>query len=102
MRTERDVVEFIIVPPFAQRAAVAAAKDRLAAYLENRFRGYTFRVGPFAPVGDEEEFCVVPLMNFVGDDGKSYMCTRPNRWLLMDIAEACRSFSHTSRTGCAA
>ncbi|ACI55733.1 hypothetical protein Rleg2_2459 [Rhizobium leguminosarum bv. trifolii WSM2304] len=92
MTTEREVLEFIIVPPFKERAAVGAAKERLEHYLGNRFPGYSFKVGPFAPVGDEEEFCVLPLMNFVGDDGNNYMCTPPRRWLLQEIAHACRGF----------
>ena len=92
MGIEREVLEFIIVPPFEQREAVAAAKDRLENYLSVRFPGYCFRVGVFVPVGDEEEFCVLPLMNFVGDDGKSYMCTQPSRWLMQEIADACRQF----------
>ncbi|WEA24060.1 hypothetical protein [Rhizobium binxianense] len=92
MATEREVLEFIIVPPFEQRAAVAAAKERFENYLANRFSGYSFRVGPFAPVGDEDEFSVLPLMNFPGDDGKSYMCTPPKRWFLQEIAQACREF----------
>ncbi|MBY5657145.1 hypothetical protein [Rhizobium leguminosarum] len=90
MATEREVLEFIIVPPFEQRAAVAAAKERFENYLANRFPGYSFRVGPFAPVGDEDEFCVLPLMNFPGDDGSSYMCTPPKRWFVQEIADACR------------
>ncbi|QIG70444.1 hypothetical protein EVB88_060 [Rhizobium phage RHph_N28_2] len=92
MPTERDVIEFIIVPPFAKRVAVVAAKERLESYLENRFRGYSFRVGSFAPLGDEEEFCVLPLMKFVGDDGRSYMCTSPKKWFLQEISNACREF----------
>ncbi|MEH7877001.1 hypothetical protein V7799_04735 [Rhizobium laguerreae] len=93
MATEREVLEFIIVPPFEQRAAVAAARERFENYLANRFPGYSFRVGPFAPVGDEDEFCVLPLMNFVGDDGRSYMCTPPKRWFVKEVANACASFS---------
>ncbi len=92
MGIEREVLEFIIVPPFDQRAAVTAAKDRLENYLSQRFPGYAFKVGPFAPVGDDEEFCILPLMNFIGDDGNSYMCIPPKRWLLQDIANACREF----------
>jgi hypothetical protein len=92
MTTEREVLEFIVVPPFEQRAAVAAAKERLEHYLICRFPGYRFKVGPFAPVGDDEEFCVLPLMNFVGDDGKSYMCVPPKRWFVQEIADACRGF----------
>lgn len=92
MPIEREVLEFIIVPPFEQRAAVAAAKERFENYLADRFPGYSFRIGPFAPVGDEDEFCVLPLMNFPGDDGKSYMCTAPKRWFVQEIADACRHF----------
>ncbi|MGR9076221.1 hypothetical protein [Rhizobium leguminosarum] len=92
MATEREVLEFIIVPPFEQRAAVAAAKERFERYLGNRFPGYRFKIGPFAPVGDEEGFSVLPVMNFPGDDGKSCMCTPPKRWFLQEIADACRDF----------
>jgi hypothetical protein len=102
MTIERQVLEFIIVPPFEQRAAVAAAKERLEHYLICRFPGYRFKVGPFAPVGDDEEFCVLPLMNFVGDDGKSYMCVPPKRWLLLDIAVACKEFDLKGLRGFAA
>ncbi|TBY54556.1 hypothetical protein E0H59_13820 [Rhizobium leguminosarum bv. viciae] len=92
MATEREVLEFIIVPPFEQRAAVAAAKERFENYLGSRFPGYRFRVGPFAPVGDDEEFSILPVMNFPGDDGRTYMCTPPKRWFVQEIAAACRQF----------
>ncbi|OCJ05286.1 hypothetical protein A6U87_14880 [Rhizobium sp. AC44/96] len=92
MATEKDVLQFVIIPPYEQRAAVAAAKERFEHYLGNRFPGYGFKVGPFAPVGEEDEFCVLPIMNFLGDDGKSYMCNQPKRWLLQEIAAACRQF----------
>lgn len=92
MATEREVLQFIIVPPYEQRAAVAAAKERMEVYLGNRFPGYSFKVGAFAPVGDEEEFCVLPIMNFLGDDGESYMCAPPKRWFVQEITEACRQF----------
>ena len=88
----KEVLEFIIVPPFDKRAAVAAAKDRLENFLGHRFPGYSFKVASFAPVGDEYHFCVLPVMNFVGDDGKSYMCEEPKRWLLQEIAYTCTEF----------
>jgi hypothetical protein len=88
----KEVLSFIIVPPFDQRAAVAAARERLENYLSLRFLGYDIKVGPFAPVGSDEGFCVLPIMNFVGDDGESYMCEQPSRWLLHDIACACNVF----------
>lgn len=91
----REVLEFIIVPPYEQRAAVAAAKERFEDYLARRFPGFKFRVGPFAPVGDDEMFCVLPIMNFLGEGGKSYMCEEPSRWFMRDIAQACSDFDLT-------
>lgn len=98
----KEVLEFIIVPPYEQRAAVAAAKERLENFLSHRFPGYSFRVGPFAPVGDEDRFCVLPIMNFVGDDGKSYMCEEPKRWLLQEIAYTCNEFDLNGKRSFAA
>ncbi|WP_200943545.1 hypothetical protein [Rhizobium sp. Leaf321] len=92
MAIEREVLSFIIVPPYAQRAVVTAAKERFEDYLSRRFPGYDFTVGPFAPVGDEDEFCVLPVMNYPGPNGESYMCDPPKRWFVQDIADACASF----------
>jgi hypothetical protein len=88
----KEVLQFIIVPPFEQRAAVAAAKERMEDYLSRRFPGYDFKVGPFAPVGDEDAFCVLPIMNYPGPDGESYMCEPPKRWFMQEIADACGQF----------
>ena len=88
----REVLEFIIVPPYERRAEVAAAKERLAHYLGRKFPGYSFKIGSFAPVGDDQAFCVLPVMNFLGDDGKSYMCEEPRRWFVQEIADACLAF----------
>ena len=102
MATERDVLEFVIVPPFEKRASIAASKARMEAYLRNRFRGYDFQIAPFAPVGDEDHFCVLPVMNYAGDDGKSYMCVPPQSWFLAEIAQACREFDQKGTKSCAA
>lgn len=87
----KEVLEFIIVPPYERRIEVAAAKERLVDYLGHKFPGYSFKVGPFAPVGDEDLFCVLPVMNFIGADGKGYMCEEPKRWFVQDIADACQA-----------
>ncbi len=98
MPTERDVIQYIIVPPFEQRDKVIASKERLEHYLDNRFPGNSFKVARFAPIGDDLEFCVLPVMNFVGDDGNSYMCKEPKRWFMTDIAQACREFDQGLRS----
>lgn len=94
---KHEVLEFIILPPFSRRAAVACLRDQFEQHLRHRFPGYSFRVGPFAPVGSDDDFCVVPVMNFIGDDGKSYMCEPPKRWMLQEISEACRELMHDVR-----
>lgn len=98
----KEVLEFIVVPPFSKRAEVDATKERLIAYLGYQFPGYTFKIGPFVPVGDEDRFTVLPVMNFVGDDGKSRMCDEPKRWFLQEIANACASFELNGKRSFAA
>lgn len=94
MRSAAEVLEFIIVPPYHRRDAVAAAERRLSEYLENKFRGYSFRIAGFAPVGDpdDEDFHVLPVMNFIDDEGVSRMCEPPKSWMMSQIADACREF----------
>ena len=99
---EKEVTEFVIVPPYVEQHSILAAKERLEHYLSQRFPGYTFRLAKFAPVGDEDDFCVVPIMGFIGDDGDMRMCVEPKRWLVGEIMEACREFDTGSRAHCAA
>lgn len=92
MPTEHDVLEFIIVPPYARRATTVASKERMEAYLGNRFRAYTFRVAAFAPVDGEDSFSVLPVMNFIDDEGRMLMCAEPRTWVMREIAAACDDF----------
>jgi hypothetical protein len=92
MAIEKEVLEFIIVPPYSRRSEIFAAKERMEAYLGNRFPGYSFKLARLGPVGDDDDFCVLPVMNFLGDDGRSYMCTPPKSWFMAEIAAACGHF----------
>jgi len=92
---KREVLEYIIVPPYERASQVAASAERLKDYLSRRFPGYGFRIADFAPVGDDDEFCVLPIMNFLNPDGRSVMCEPPSRWFMADIAQACREFDFT-------
>lgn len=97
MTTERDVLEFIIVPPYNDRDAICRAKERFTHFLSAKFPGYTFRVVPIAPVDDEDEFNVIPVMSFVDDEGRMRMCNCPKLWLLHEIADACQKFDVSGR-----
>lgn len=102
MGIERDVLEFIIVPPYARRSSIFASKERMEAYLRNRFSGYSFKVARLGPVGEDDDFCVIPIMNFFGDDGQTYMCNEPKPWLMAEIAAACREFDALGKQSFAA
>lgn len=91
----QEVLEFIIVPPYEKALQVSQASERLKDYLLRRFPGYGFKVSDFAPVGDEDEFCIVPIMNYLDPEGKMRMCEAPSRWFMLDIAQACREFDLT-------
>lgn len=88
-----EVLKFIVVPPFDDREKVAAVKERLETHLARKFPGYSFKVSGFVPIGNDDDFSIVPLMNYLDDQGKSRMCAPPKRWLLGEIAEECRAFN---------
>lgn len=92
MTIEKEVLEFIIVPPYARRSDIFAAKERMEAYLGNRFPGYSFKIARLGPVGDDEDFCILPVMNFIDGEGVSRMCNAPKPWLVAEIGAACREF----------
>lgn len=102
MAIEQEVLEFIIVPPYARRSAIFAAKERLEAYLVNRFPGYSFKLARLGPVGDDDDFCVLPVMNFIDGEGVSRMCTPPKSWFMADVAMACKEFDAGGRRSFAA
>ncbi|MGI8390511.1 hypothetical protein [Brucella anthropi] len=97
----REVLEYIIVPPYERASEVAASAERLKDHLSRKFPGYSFKVSGFVPVGDEDEFCVVPVMNYLSPEGRSLMCEQPSRWFMADIAQACKNFDFTG-SRCAA
>lgn len=97
--TNTEVLEFVIVPPYHKRDKVAAAERIFADFLGRRFRGYRFQIAGCAPVGDpdDEDYYVLPVMNFIDDNGRSRMCDQPQPWLISEIASACREFDFSRR-----
>lgn len=97
--SEREVLEFVIVPPYPKRHAIAASEAHFSDFLKRRFRGYSFRVAGVAPVGsdDDDSFHVIPVMSFTDDAGVMRMCEPPQSWIIAEISEACRQFSANKR-----
>lgn len=59
----QEVSQFFVVAPTNQGKAVEWAKERLLAHLAQRFPHYTFRVEPFGPMSDDDEFTVIPIVS---------------------------------------
>jgi len=102
MAIEKEVLEFIVVPPYARRSEIFAAKERMEAYLGNRFPGYSFKVARLGPVGDDDDFCILPVMNFIDGEGLSRMCTPPKSWFVAEVSKACQEFDAAGRRSFAA
>lgn len=102
MTIEQEVVEFIVVPPYARRSEIFAAKERMEAYLANRFPGYSFKIARLGPVGEDDDFCILPVMNFIDGEGMSGMCAPPKSWFMAELSAACREFDAAGRRSFAA
>lgn len=88
-----EVLEFVVVPPYHLRHSVAASEASFTDFLKRRFGGYSFRVAGVAPVGDDDVFHVIPVMNFRDDEGNMRMCEPVQPWILSEIEAACGEFT---------
>jgi hypothetical protein len=89
---QQEVSQFIIVPPLSRRDWIFKAREVFTDHLARQFPQYSFEVAPIAPVQEDEDFGIIPIMNFVTPDGDSFMCQPVERWVFREIADACRRF----------
>jgi hypothetical protein len=68
--SQHEVSEFIVVAPAMLGKAVEWAEPMLLAHLAEKFPGMCFRIEPFGPFADEEEFTVIPIMNRPPEPGE--------------------------------
>lgn len=94
---QREVNEFIVVAPAGLGKAVEWAEARLLDYLGDEFPDYRFRIEPFGPFADDEEFTVIPIMSRPAEPGEAshddmmIMCNlKPET--VPQIQQALRSF----------
>ena len=66
-----EVSEFIVVAPAMLGKAVEWAEPRLLAFLGDQFPYYRFRIEPYGPFADDEEFTVIPIMNRPAEPGEA-------------------------------
>lgn len=92
-----EVSEFIVIAPAGLGKAVEWAEGRLLAYLGDQFPAYQFRIEPYGPFADDEEFTVLPVMNRAAEPGEDkdpdamIMCSL-NPASILQIQQALRSF----------
>jgi hypothetical protein len=89
---QQEVSQFIIVPPLSRRDCIFKAREVFTDHLARQFPQYSFEVAPIAPVQDDEDFGIIPIMNFVTLDGDSFMCKPVPKWVFVEITDACRRF----------
>lgn len=90
---QTEVLEFVVVPPYHKRHEIAASEASFTDFLRRRFRGYTFKIAGIAPVGDEDAYHAIPIMNFTDDEGNMRMCEPVQPWVLREIEDACTEFA---------
>lgn len=61
--SQHEVSEFIVVAPTAMGKAIEWAEPQLRHYLEGHFPLYRFRIEPYGPLAEDDDFAVIPVMN---------------------------------------
>lgn len=95
--SQLEVNEFIVVAPATLGKAVEWAEPRLLEFLGDQFPNYRFRIEPFGPFADDEEFTVIPIMNRTPVPGEDrdpdelHMCQLDPQ-SIPQIQQALRSF----------
>ncbi|MBB3979117.1 hypothetical protein GGQ64_004353 [Rhizobium azooxidifex] len=93
--SRKAVSQFIIVPPTRRVEEFIGAQDRFSVYLSDHFPGYEFRIAGNSPFRSDD-FQVVPIMGGESKqsnpDGGFEMRIPPERVVLEEIVQVCRSF----------
>lgn len=95
--SQREVSDFVVIAPAGLGKAVEWAEGRLLAYLGDQFPDYRFRIEPYGPFADDEEFTVIPIMNRPAAPGEAsrddamIMCSLDPE-SIPQIQQALRSF----------
>ncbi len=95
---QHEVSEFVIIAPADMGKAIQWAEPLLRSYLEGYFPLYRFRIEPFGPFAETDEYAVIPIMNRPPRQGEAtrhpdatFMC-RLDPMVIPEIKNALRSF----------
>jgi len=97
---QRDVTDFIVIAPPAQRAQLLAQRDRFEAWMRAEFPGYAFSVVEAGPaIEDPDTMFVVPIMGTAGNKGDEIQMRRkPDAQLVRDILQRLAAFDLQGRS----
>lgn len=100
----REVSEFIVIAPTNMGKAIEWAEPQLRSYLEGHFPLFSFRIEPFGPFADEDDFSIIPIMNRppeLGEEtmeaGGTFMC-HLDPMIVPEIKHVLRSFDPANTT----
>lgn len=91
-KDRREVSQFLVVPPMQLMPDLIRQRERFEDFLEGRFPGWSFDLCGLSPVSEDDEFYIIPIMNFITPDGDSYMCREIQPWVRSDILKVCREY----------
>lgn len=92
----QEVSEFIVIAPSSMGKAVEYAEARIQERLGRSFPDYEFKIEPFGPFAEADEFAVIPIMGIAGvgehDPDEVYMCKPLEPWVIPAIKDVLREF----------
>lgn len=60
---QHNVNEFIVVAPMNMGKAIEWAEPQLRSFLEVHFPLYKFRIEPYGPFAEEDQFAIIPILS---------------------------------------
>lgn len=102
--SQHEVSDFILIAPAGMGKAIEWAEPLLRSYLAGHFPLYNFRIEPYGPFAEEDQFAIIPIMNRPGkrlegggDSDAMEMCSL-DPTVIPEIQNVLRSFDPASAT----
>lgn len=88
----KEVTQFFIIPPADKRTIIVQSKEQFEDFMLRQFPGHIFHLTDISHNFEEDEFTVIPLINYIDGEGNSRMCEKPEQVLIDMIVTSCRKF----------
>lgn len=93
----RDVTHFVVVFPERLLRAGEAEQQLLLGAMQREYPHYRFDVFPGPPIGDEDEFSIIPVVGVAGggedsDPDRVYMCKPLDPKVIPDLVRTLQTY----------